>query len=157
MKTSQNETIPPPDNVFNIRSIIPGLSSVYMSNDAIVGARELIHYRYTLLTISQLKIHILCWFLSVSVTVQTRNRHWQETGTKIDQKTRFPYMTSEAFINRVQLWQTKNRASFETWMSRSLFRPQEKLWFSPPQTSHSHQALHIFCAKGPPKTIHWPL
>ena len=128
-----------------------------MSSDAIVGARESIHYRYTLLTISQLKIHILCWFLSVLVTVQTRNRHWPETGTKIDLKTRFPYMTSGAFINCVQLWQTKNRASFETWMSRSLFRPQGKLWFSPPQTAYSHQVWHIFCAKGPPKTIHWPL
>ena len=122
-----------------------------------VGAREPIHYRHTLLTISQLKICILCWFYSVSVTVQTRNRHWQGTETKIDQKTRFPYMTSGASINCVQLWQPKNRASLETWMSRSLFRPQEKLWFSPPQTAYSHQVLHIFCAKGPLKIIHWPL
>lgn len=46
--------------------------------------------------------------------MQTRCGYWQWTGTRVDQKTRLPFMTPGAFIHLVQIWQTKkNRASFE--------------------------------------------
>lgn len=64
----------------NIWSTIPGLSSVFVSNDADLEGQVLIHYRYTLLTVRHLEINI--HIMLIFIILGARLRQDEDTDSR---------------------------------------------------------------------------
>lgn len=140
----------------NIWSMIPGVSSSFMINNAILRWQVWIHYRYTLLSVSHLEIYIIRWSLSFLVPEPDQTKPSDSGRHQIDQTTRLPSITS-GLINPVQMRQQRIGQALNLKRSQSLLRPQGK-WWPCPSTKKARPLSVCMCSVGPnpSKVRHWP-